>query len=62
MLRWSDGDCEVVEGLLEPVVPGDVGGDVVVAAAQVLDKRVTGGEGSALTGNSSARASAGAGL
>jgi hypothetical protein len=26
------------------VVPGDVGGDVVVAAAQVLDERVAGGE------------------
>ena len=43
MLRWSDGDCEVVEGDAEPVVSVDVGGDVVVAAAQVLHEGVTGG-------------------
>ncbi len=31
MLRWSDGDCEVVEGDAEAVVSLGVGGDVVVA-------------------------------
>ena len=36
VLRWPDGDCELVEGDTEPVVSLDVGGDVVVAAAQVL--------------------------
>jgi hypothetical protein len=45
MLRWSDGGCEVVEGDAQPVVFGNVGGDVVVAAAQVLHEGVTGGEG-----------------
>ena len=44
MLRWSDGGCQVVEGDAEPVAVGDVGGDVVVAAAQVLHEGVTGGE------------------
>ena len=44
MLRWSDGDCEVVEGDAEPVVSMDVGGDVAVAAAQVLHEGVTGGQ------------------
>src|ERR1019366_7449868 len=44
MLRWSDGDGEVVEGDAEPVVSLDVGGDVVVAAAQVLHEGVTGGQ------------------
>jgi hypothetical protein len=43
MLR-SDGQCEVVEGVAEPVVSRDVGGDLVVAAAQVLHERVAGGE------------------
>ena len=43
MLRWSDGDSEVVEGDAEPVVEG-VGGDVAVAAAEVLHEGVTGGE------------------
>jgi hypothetical protein len=43
MLR-SDGQCEVVEGVAEPVVSRDVGGDLVVAAAQVLHERVTGGQ------------------
>jgi hypothetical protein len=37
------GDCQV-EGDAEPVVIGDVGGDVVMAAAKVLHKRVPGGE------------------
>jgi hypothetical protein len=44
MLRWSDGECEVVEGGAEPVAVRDVGGDVVVAAAEVLHERVPGGE------------------
>jgi hypothetical protein len=43
MLRWSDGDCEVVEGDAEPVA-GGVGGDVIVAAAEVLHECMTGGE------------------
>ncbi len=45
MLCWSDGDCKVIEGDTEPVAGGDAGGDVVVAAAQVLREGVTGGEG-----------------
>ena len=44
MLRWSDGNGEVVEGDAEPVVSLDVGGDVAVAAAQVLHEGVTGGQ------------------
>jgi len=46
--RWPDGPSdrygELVEGSAELVTGGDVGGDVVVAAAQVLDDGVTGGE------------------
>ena len=45
MLRWSDGECQVVESDAEPVSAGGVGGDVVVAAAQVLHEGVTDGEG-----------------
>ena len=45
MLCWSDGDGKVIEGDPEPVAGGDAGGDVVVAAAQVLREGVTGGEG-----------------
>ena len=44
MLRWSDGGGEVFEGDAEPVVVGDVGSDVVVAAAQVLHEGMAGGE------------------
>ena len=44
MLRWSDGDGQIVEGDAEPVASLDVGGDVTVAAAQILHKCVTGGE------------------
>ena len=40
----SDGDCEVVERDAESVTVGCLGGDVVVAAAQILHKGVTGGE------------------
>jgi hypothetical protein len=36
MLRRSYGDSEVIEGDAEPVAAGDVGGDFVVVAAQVL--------------------------
>ena len=45
MLCWSDGDGKVIEGDAEPVAGEDAGGDVVVAAAQVLREGVTGGEG-----------------
>ena len=44
ILRGSDGSCEVVEGDAEPVVARDVGGDVVVAAAQILHEGMTGRE------------------
>jgi hypothetical protein len=44
MLRWSDGEREVVECRAEPVVAGDFGSDVVVTAAQILHEGVTGGE------------------
>ena len=44
MLLWSDGDGQIVEGDAEPVASLDVGGDVTVAAAQILHKCVTGGE------------------
>jgi hypothetical protein len=37
-------DCHVVEGDAGPVVFGDVGGYVVVAAAQILHEGVAGGE------------------
>jgi hypothetical protein len=40
----SDCQSELVEDRAEPVAGGDVGGDVVVAAAQVLHEGVTGGE------------------
>ena len=67
MLRWSDGDGQIVEGDAEPVASLDVGGDVTVAAAQILHKYVTGGE-DPLTGvhaigqcNSAGQSVAGAG-
>ena len=41
----SDAGCERVEGDPEPVVGWFVGGDFVVAAAQVLNERVPGGQG-----------------
>ncbi len=40
----SDRQCELIEDRAELVMGGDVGGDVVVAAAQVLDERVTSGQ------------------
>jgi hypothetical protein len=46
MVRWgSDGEREVVECRPEPVAAGDFGSDVVVAAAEVLDEGMPGGEG-----------------
>ncbi len=42
MLSGSDGGCKVIEGDAEPVMVGDVGGDVVVAATQVLHEGVPG--------------------
>lgn len=44
MLRWSDSDCELVEGDAEAAVRLDVGGEVVAAPAQVLHEGVTGGQ------------------
>ena len=44
VVRPSDGDRELVEGLAEPVAVGYVGGDLVVAAAEVLDEGVPGGD------------------
>jgi hypothetical protein len=38
----SDGGCEAVKGDPEPVAGRDVGRDLVVAAAQVLDEGMTG--------------------
>ena len=38
----SDGQCQIVEGEAEPAVAGDVGGDVVMAAAQILHEGMTG--------------------
>lgn len=42
LVKWW---LQVVEGDAEPVAAGDLGSDAVVAAAQVLHKCVTGGEG-----------------
>ena len=42
--RWSYGDCQVVKGLPWPVETGDVGGNVVVAAPQILHEGMTGRE------------------
>ena len=44
MTGWSDDHRELVEGFVDPVAGGDVGGEFVVAAAQILDERVTGGQ------------------
>ena len=41
---WSDSHRELVEGLAEPVAGGGIGGEFVVAAVQILDERVPGGE------------------
>jgi hypothetical protein len=42
--RWSDSHRELVERFVEPVAGRDVGGEFVVAAAQILNERVTGGD------------------
>jgi hypothetical protein len=42
--RLSDGHRELVECCASPVAGGDVGGEFVVAAAEVLDERVTGSQ------------------
>jgi hypothetical protein len=44
MAGWSDGHRELVEGFTEPVAAADVGGEFEVAAAQILDERVPGGQ------------------
>jgi hypothetical protein len=44
MTGWSDGHGELVECCAGPVAGGDVGGEFVVAAAEVLHERVTGGD------------------
>ena len=44
MTGWSDGHRELVEGFAEPVAGRDIGGEFVVAAVQILDERVPGGE------------------
>jgi hypothetical protein len=41
----SDADCELCERDAQPVVCGFVGGDFVVAAAQVLHESVPFGQG-----------------
>ena len=45
MTGRSDDGRELVEGCAEPVAGGDVDGEFVVTAAQVLDKRVPGSQG-----------------
>src|SRR5450755_4146145 len=44
MTGWSDCRRELVEGFVEPVAGEGAGGEFVVAAADVLDEGVTGGE------------------
>ena len=44
MTVWSDGHGELVECRADAVPGGDVGGEFVVAAAQILDERVPGGD------------------
>ena len=43
--RLSDGHRELVECCADPVAGGDVGGEFVVAAAEVLDEGMPGGQG-----------------
>jgi hypothetical protein len=40
MIRLSNGRCELLEGCLDAVAGGDVGGEFIVAAAQILDERL----------------------
>ena len=42
MTNWSDGHRELVEGCACPVAGGHVGGEFIVAAAEVLHERVPG--------------------
>jgi hypothetical protein len=42
MTGWSDGHRELVECCGDPVAGGNVGGEFIVAAAEVLDERVPG--------------------
>jgi hypothetical protein len=44
MTGWSDGHRELVECCADPVAGGDVGGEFVVAAAEVLHERVAGSQ------------------
>ena len=48
----SDGEDQLLEGRLDSVVDRCVHGDVVVAASEVLDKRVTGSKDPGLIGRS----------
>ena len=43
-IGWSDSHRELVEGFVEPVAGGDIGGEFIVAAAKILDERVPGGQ------------------
>jgi hypothetical protein len=42
--RLSDGHRELVESCRDPVAGGDVDGEFVVAAAEILDERVPGSQ------------------
>ena len=44
MVGRSYGGCELVEGYAEPVAGGDVGGELVVAAAECIDRMLIVGE------------------
>jgi hypothetical protein len=43
--QLSGGQRKLVECCADPVVAGDVGGELVVAAAEVLDEGMPGGQG-----------------
>jgi hypothetical protein len=43
VIGCSEGRCELVEGVAEPVAGGDIGGELIVTAAKVLDEGVSGG-------------------
>jgi len=44
LTSWSDDHREMVEGCAQPVLGGDIGGEFIVTAAEVLDERVPGGQ------------------
>ena len=44
MTGRSDGHRELVESCVDPVAGGDVGGEFIVAAAEVLHERVAGSQ------------------